>query len=478
MTPAPVGLRCPEHSGKPQGAQRVTQSMRRVSVQGGGAIVTKALIAINVGVWLAMLATGSSISSSAGTIFEKGALFASAIDSQGHLVGVAHGEWYRLVTAMFLHASLLHIAFNMLALWWVGCAARAADRARPLPARLLRLRPGRLGGRALPGAVLTDGRRVGCDLRALRRDPRPRAEGELRARRERPRPDPDQPRVQLHDSRDLLGRPRRRADRRDALHAGPDPLRPRARRLRAGRARRRGRGGRRGRAQRARRVLESARLHLIEAAADSGWLTDLVRDSAVTYPVVAAAAALDAILPIVPSETIVITASVLAAHGHLWIWLIVPLAALGAFIGDNVSYALGHFFGDPIAARLFRSESGQRRLEWARAALDRRGATIIVVARFVPGGRTAVDVRRRDTRVPVAAIRALRRPGGADLGHLRRDAGLHRRIGVRALDLEGAPTGLRARRGDRARPRAFQAPERASGRTRTRALISRAARRS
>ena len=85
-----------------------------------------------------------------------------------------------------------------------------------------------------------------------------------------------------------------------------------------------------------------------------------------------------------------ITASVLAAHGHLWIWLIVPLAALGAFVGDNVSYALGHFFGDPVAARLFRSESGQRRLEWARAALDRRGATIIVVARFVPGGRTAV----------------------------------------------------------------------------------------
>jgi membrane associated rhomboid family serine protease len=120
MTPAPVGLRCPEHSGKPQGAQRVTQSMRRASFQGGSAIVTKTLIAINVAVWLAMLATGSSISSSAGTIFEKGALFASGIDSQGHVVGVAHGQWYRLVTAMFLHASLLHIAFNMLALWWVG----------------------------------------------------------------------------------------------------------------------------------------------------------------------------------------------------------------------------------------------------------------------------------------------------------------------------------------------------------------------
>jgi membrane associated rhomboid family serine protease len=120
MTPAPVGLRCPEHSGKPQGAQRVTQSMRRVSFDAGGAIVTKTLIAINLAVWLAMLATGASISDPSGTIFEKGALFASGIDSNGRLVGVAHGEWYRLATAMFLHASLLHIAFNMLALWWVG----------------------------------------------------------------------------------------------------------------------------------------------------------------------------------------------------------------------------------------------------------------------------------------------------------------------------------------------------------------------
>jgi membrane associated rhomboid family serine protease len=110
MTPAPVGIRCPEHSGKPQGAKRVTQGVRRASF-GGGAIVTKTLIAINVGVWLAMLATGASISDPSGTIFEKGALFGPF---------VAQGDWWRLVTAMFLHASLLHIAFNMLALWWVG----------------------------------------------------------------------------------------------------------------------------------------------------------------------------------------------------------------------------------------------------------------------------------------------------------------------------------------------------------------------
>jgi len=96
----------------------------------------------------------------------------------------------------------------------------------------------------------------------------------------------------------------------------------------------------------------------------------------------------------------VITASVLAAHGHLWIWLIVPLAALGAFVGDNISYALGHFFGDPVATRLFRGESGRRRLDRARGALDRRGATILVVARFVPGGRTAVTFAAGRQKVP------------------------------------------------------------------------------
>ena len=111
MTPAPVGLRCPEHSGKPQGAQRVTQSFRNSKIASGGAIVTKTLIAINVAVWLAMLAQGASISTPGGTIFEKGALYGPF---------VAQGDWWRLVTSMFLHASLLHIAFNMLALWWVG----------------------------------------------------------------------------------------------------------------------------------------------------------------------------------------------------------------------------------------------------------------------------------------------------------------------------------------------------------------------
>src|SRR5438477_490708 len=58
MTMAPVGIRCPEHSGRPQGAQRVSQGVRRASFEGLGAKVTRTLIGINVAVYIAELATG------------------------------------------------------------------------------------------------------------------------------------------------------------------------------------------------------------------------------------------------------------------------------------------------------------------------------------------------------------------------------------------------------------------------------------
>ncbi len=80
------------------------------------------------------------------------------------------------------------------------------------------------------------------------------------------------------------------------------------------------------------------------------WLTHEVSQSALTYPVVFAAAGLDVVFPLIPSETIVITASVLAAQGDLAIWLIVPAVALGAFAGDNLCYLLGRRIGDPATA--------------------------------------------------------------------------------------------------------------------------------
>jgi membrane associated rhomboid family serine protease len=121
MTPAPVGLRCPDHSGKPQGIQKVTRAAER-AVTGVGSrrmnAVTTALIAINVAVAVAELAITGKFAPN--TIFDHGALFASLCCVDGHVAGVAHGEWWRLVTSMFLHGGFLHIALNMYSLYFVG----------------------------------------------------------------------------------------------------------------------------------------------------------------------------------------------------------------------------------------------------------------------------------------------------------------------------------------------------------------------
>lgn len=130
------------------------------------------------------------------------------------------------------------------------------------------------------------------------------------------------------------------------------------------------------------------------------WLTQEVGQSAVTYPVVFVACATDVLFPLIPSETIVITASVLAAQGDLFIWLIVPLVALGAFLGDNLCYLLGRKIGDPVADRLFKGEQGQARIKWAEEALRRRGAILIGVGRFIPGGRTATTFAAGTLEMP------------------------------------------------------------------------------
>ena len=130
------------------------------------------------------------------------------------------------------------------------------------------------------------------------------------------------------------------------------------------------------------------------------WLTQEVSQSILTYPVIAFACAADVLFPLIPSETIVITAAVLAGQGELLIWGIVPMVAIGAFLGDNASYLLGRTIGDPIAGRLFHGEKGQARLEWAEQALRRRGAVLIGVGRFIPGGRTATTFAAGTLEMP------------------------------------------------------------------------------
>ncbi len=121
MTMAPVGIRCPEHSGRPQGVQRVARGVKRASFEGVGARVTRALIAIDVAVYVAELATGGGVNGIGSTIYERGVLVAGrTLDSNGHLIGVAEGDWWRLITAAFLHYGPFHLLVNMVSLWWIG----------------------------------------------------------------------------------------------------------------------------------------------------------------------------------------------------------------------------------------------------------------------------------------------------------------------------------------------------------------------
>jgi membrane protein DedA with SNARE-associated domain len=118
-------------------------------------------------------------------------------------------------------------------------------------------------------------------------------------------------------------------------------------------------------------------------------IVDAVSGSDWSYLVVFAIAMLDAFFPIVPSEATAIAAGVVAGTGGLSVELVILCAAAGAFVGDNISFGIGHFVGEWVERRFFSGEKAKRRLDWARRTLDERGAYLIVVARFIPGGRTA-----------------------------------------------------------------------------------------
>jgi membrane-associated protein len=95
------------------------------------------------------------------------------------------------------------------------------------------------------------------------------------------------------------------------------------------------------------------------------------------------------VFPALPSETAVIVCGIQAARGQLSLPLVIVIAAAGAFAGDNTSYGLGRFLGTPVQRRFFDGEKAQQRLEWAKDFLATRGASVFLVARFIPAGRTA-----------------------------------------------------------------------------------------
>jgi membrane-associated protein len=130
------------------------------------------------------------------------------------------------------------------------------------------------------------------------------------------------------------------------------------------------------------------------------WLTHQISDSPWTYLLVFFAAGGDVLLPLIPSEAVVIAAGVVAAHGGLSLWLLIPATMLGAMAGDNLVYWLGREAGDPIVRRLAHGERNTARLRWAERAMRRHGALVLIVARFIPGGRTVSTLSAGTLELP------------------------------------------------------------------------------
>jgi len=131
----------------------------------------------------------------------------------------------------------------------------------------------------------------------------------------------------------------------------------------------------------------------------SDWLLDL-SGQPVFLLAAFVVALLDSIIPVVPSETMLIVGGVAAGTGNQVLGLVILVGALGAFAGDNLAYQLGKSYERRIRSILFRGEKGERRLDWAAKQLHKRGGLLLITARFIPGGRTAVTVASGVTRQP------------------------------------------------------------------------------
>lgn len=120
----------------------------------------------------------------------------------------------------------------------------------------------------------------------------------------------------------------------------------------------------------------------ILAAAGQPWVLFLVL----------ACCIIDGFFPPIPSESVVVGLAAVAATADVPNpWLLIAVAALGAFTGDNTAYLIGRSVGTK-RWRWMRGPRMQRAFRWAGRELRKRPASLILVARFVPIGRVAVNL--------------------------------------------------------------------------------------
>jgi membrane protein DedA with SNARE-associated domain len=124
-------------------------------------------------------------------------------------------------------------------------------------------------------------------------------------------------------------------------------------------------------------------------------LLDLARDvmdSPLVYLVVFAIAALDGVLPVFPSEAVLLVSGAFAATGHPNIGVLILAASAGAAAGDQASYRIGRHAGRPMLRRFPAGTKRHRAFGWVTGVLERRGPVFIVIGRFLPGLRSIMTL--------------------------------------------------------------------------------------
>ncbi len=118
------------------------------------------------------------------------------------------------------------------------------------------------------------------------------------------------------------------------------------------------------------------------------------------YVIIFIIALLDSVIPVVPSETTVILGGIAAGQDSLQLVIVIVAGATGAIAGDSIAYWIGRRAGDRLEQTFLRKPSRQHRLHWAKAQLEARGGMLLVTARFIPGGRTAITLSSGLTQQP------------------------------------------------------------------------------
>lgn len=118
MVPASVGFQCPECVSEGRRTVRPARTMYGGRINRGGLDATRVLIGVNVAMFVITVASGANVLTGQGNsqMYDRFALIPPA---------VAHGQWWRLVSSMFLHFGVPHILFNMWALYVIGTPLEA-----------------------------------------------------------------------------------------------------------------------------------------------------------------------------------------------------------------------------------------------------------------------------------------------------------------------------------------------------------------